>query len=88
MSAVSLSFVVASPLSTTIAGMPSRKKAKGKARRAAKAKAEVKEAKESQSVATNQQEEASLEGLIKRLKINAANSPEKCKHSYPPSSQG
>ncbi len=61
--------------------MPSRKKAKGKARRAAKAEAEaaakVNEAKESQALAANQLEEASLEAMIKRMGINSS---EKCTH--------
>ncbi len=70
--------------------MPSRKKAKGQARRAAKAEAEAaakkNEAKEGQAVAINQQEDASLVALLNRLGINVANTPEQCKHGYPPMS--
>ena len=57
--------------------MPSRKKAKGKARRAAKAAAKE----ESQAVTANQRQESSLEAQMQRLVINNA-TPLKCRHGF------
>ena len=62
--------------------MPSRKKAKGKARKAAK---EAKAAKEEESravVTVNQRQEESVEAQLQRLIINAA-SPKICTHGCP-----
>ena len=61
--------------------MPSRKKAKGKARKAAK---EAKESQAAVEVAAGQQlvREKTLEARMERLKISAA-SPAMCRHGYP-----
>ena len=62
--------------------MPSRKKAKGKARKAAK---EAKAKEESRAVvemAANQRQEESLETQLQRLILNAA-SPKICTHGWP-----
>ncbi len=63
--------------------MPSRKKAKGKARKAAKEE----KSKTAAAVNQRQKQEDSLEAQIQRLRINAANSPEQCIHGRPPMSQ-
>ena len=65
--------------------MPSRKKAKGKARKAAK---EAKE-KESRAVVTaNQRQERSLAMQLQQLKISSAASPTQCFHDRLPLSAG
>ena len=69
--------------------MPSRKKAKGKARKAAK---EAKAAKEEESqalveVAASQRQGESVETQLQRLRINAA-SPKLCRHGLVQSSPG
>ena len=69
--------------------MPSRKKAKGKARKAAKeAKAKEKE-KESRAVVADQvqEQEESLESQMQLLTVNAA-STELCRHGLVPLSAG
>ena len=66
--------------------MPSRKKAKGKARKAAKEAKEAEAAKESQAVAevaANQRQEGSLEAQMQQLKISTP-SPTTCSHGYSP----
>ncbi len=70
--------------------MPSRKKAKGKARKAAKEAKAKQEAEESQeaveveaSADQRQVEEGSLEAQLQRLGINAATSSKSCKHVSP-----
>ena len=71
--------------------MPSRKKAKGKARKAAKAREAEAKAKEEESraveVAAGQRQEESLEAQIQRLMVSAS-SPELCRHGYPSLSAG
>ena len=63
--------------------MPSRKKAKGKARKAAKeAKAKEEESRAVVNVAANQRQEESVEEQLQRLIINAA-SPKLCRHGCP-----
>ena len=60
--------------------MPSRKKAKGKARKAAKeAKAKEGESRTVGEVAANQRQEGSLEAQLQRLVISDI-APQKCKH--------
>ena len=70
--------------------MPSRKKAKGKARKAAK-EAKAAEAKEEREAvvgaAANQRREESVEALLHRLVINDA-MPRKCRHGLVPLSAG
>ena len=66
--------------------MPSRKKAKGKARKAAKEAREAGAKEESEAVvnvAANQQQERSLEAQMQQLEINAA-FPKTCMHGRPP----
>ena len=66
--------------------MPSRKKAKGKARKAAKkakAKAKEEESRAVGEVAANQRQEGSLEEQMQRLRISAL--PGLCRHGCPPS---
>ena len=73
--------------------MSSRKKAKGKARKAAKeakeaeAKAKEEESQAVVNVAANQRQEESVEEQLQRLIINAA-SPTKCWHGFVPLSHG
>ena len=73
--------------------MPSRKKAKGKARKAAKEAKEAEAAKESRTVvnvaAASQQhvQEESLNAMMQQLRISAP-SPTMCRHGYPPLSTG
>ena len=70
--------------------MPSRKKAKGKARKAAKeAKAKEEESRAVGEVAANQRrvQEKSVEELMQRLRISAP-SPTMCRHGCPPISTG
>ena len=72
--------------------MPSRKKAKGKARKAAKeakakAKAKAKEDESRAVVAANQRQDESVEAWIQRLEINDATSQE-CWHGLVPLSAG
>jgi hypothetical protein len=70
--------------------MPSRKKAKGKARKAAKeAKAKQEESRAAGEVAANQQhvQEESVEDMMERLRISAT-SPKLCRHGCPPLSDG
>ena len=70
--------------------MPSRKKAKGKARKAAKeakARAKEEESRAAVNVAANQQQEESLEIQMQQLRINTA-SPELCRHGLLPLSAG
>ncbi len=69
--------------------MPSRKKAKGQARKAAKEAAKAKE-KESQSVAAinNQQEDETLEAQMKMLQIFNSQSRKFCAHGSPAISDG
>ena len=63
--------------------MPSRKKAKGKARKAAKkAKAKEEESRAVAATAANQRQEESVEALMHRLVINPT-SLELCKHGCP-----
>ena len=65
--------------------MPSRKKAKGKARKFAKEAKVAEAAKESQAVvevAANQRQEGSLEVRLQRLMLNVA-CPELCRHGCP-----
>ena len=63
--------------------MPSRKKAKGKARKAAKEAEAAKAEEESQAVIlANQVQKRSLEAQIERLIINAV-SPKLCRHGCP-----
>ena len=71
--------------------MPSRKKAKGKARKAAKeakAKEEGSQAVVAEVAASQQQaQEESHEAVMQRLRISAP-SPTMCRHGYPPLSTG
>ena len=72
--------------------MPSRKKAKGKARKAAEGakEAEAAKAKEEESRAlalADQQHNESIEALLHRLVINDV-TLQKCQHGYAPSSPG
>ena len=72
--------------------MPSRKKAKGKARRAvkeAKAKAKAEESPAVVNVADSQQhvQEESLDAMMQRFRISAPSST-MCRHGYPPLSTG
>ena len=72
--------------------MPSRKKAKGKARKAAKGakEAEAAKAKEEESRAlamADQQHNESIEALLHRFVINDV-TLQKCQHGYAPSSPG
>ena len=63
--------------------MPSRKKAKGKARKSAKeAKAKEEETQAVVEAAANLRQEESVEALLHRLVINAA-SPKLCRHGCP-----
>jgi len=62
-----------------ISQMPSRKKAKGKARKAAKEAAKAEEGKR-QAVIANQRQVGPHEALMQRLNINAT--PLICKHGY------
>ena len=67
--------------------MPSRKKAKGKARKAAK-EAKAKQEEESRAViAANQRQEGSLGAQLQRLRISAP-SPSMCRHGCPSLSGG
>mmetsp|Transcript_15537 Transcript_15537/g.23925 ORF Transcript_15537/g.23925 Transcript_15537/m.23925 type:complete len:89 (-) Transcript_15537:683-949(-) len=59
--------------------MPSRKKAKGKARKAAKEAAKAEEGKR-QAVIANQRQVGPHEALMQRLNISAT--PLSCKHGY------
>ena len=66
--------------------MPSRKKAKGKARKAAKEAKEAEAKEESEAVAevaAGQRQEGSVEAQMQQLQINAA-SPKTCMHGPPP----
>eukprot|EP00984_Skeletonema_dohrnii_P020072 scaffold9697_cov114-Skeletonema_dohrnii-CCMP3373.AAC.7 len=74
--------------------MPSRKKAKGKARKAAKAQEEAAKVKEECEAVTvpatasaNQRQHGLLEAQMQRLQINAVN-PQKCRHGLAPLSPG
>ena len=69
--------------------MPSRKKAKGKARKAAKeaARAKEEESRAVAEVAAGQRRERSVETQLQRLRINTA-SPKLCRHGLVPSSPG
>ena len=68
--------------------MPSRKKAKGKARKAAKeAKAKEEESQAAVEVAAGQRQGESVEAMMQRLGINVA-SPKLCGHGYPCLSAG
>ena len=67
--------------------MPSRKKAKGKARKAAKeAKAKEEESRAVGEVAVGQQhaQEESVEDMMQRLIISPPSSTTMCRHGYPP----
>ena len=64
--------------------MPSRKKAKGKARRAAKTKAEEEGGQAPVEVAVGQRQEESVEAQLRRLVINGT----VCRHGYPSLSDG
>ena len=75
-------FVVAFHLEVAVI-MPSRKKAKGKARKAAKeAKAKEEESQAAVEMAANQGQEELIEAQLQRLIIDAV-SPKRCRHGCP-----
>ena len=67
--------------------MPSRKKAKGKARKAAKEAKAKEEESRAEGMAANQRQEGSLEAQLRQLKISAPSSS-MCRHGCPPLSAG